>query len=236
MSDSLETLELARPAPQPAPAAAAARQRVIPIKRVPTFLGDMLVVDDFVDRELLARIHALIKKPIWAYGWKSNQRRDRYCFWHAPFAGGDGSSRRNCEAELAANEAAAPVYALWKLLQQGPLRGHEPVRAYANSHTFGVEGYVHRDNDDQENYFSTVFYAHPSWHQNWAGDTVFYNRDGSDIITTVYPKPGRAVTFHGAIPHCARAPSRDCNELRVTIVLKTQLAKGAVPPMIGGKP
>lgn len=232
--DGVATLELAQPAPTPA-VKTVGRNRHVTVKRFPTYLGDMLVTDDIADRQLLGEVHELIKKPIWAYGWKSNQRRDRYCFWHSHFAGGDGNSRQNCETELAANAMAGPVLRLWNLLKQGPLREHEPVRVYANSHTFGVEGYVHRDNEDAENYFSTVFYAHPAWHQNWSGDTVFYNRDGSDIITTVYPKPGRAVTFHGAIPHCARAPSRDCNELRVSIVFKTQLLKGAIDPMIGGK-
>jgi SM-20-related protein len=113
------------------------------------------------------------------------------------------------------------VVELWRLLQAGPLRGHQPVRVYANSHTFGVEGYVHTDNEDHENYFSTIYYAHPIWHRNWVGDTVFYTRDGTDIIGSVYPWPGRAVAFHGALPHCARAPGRDCTELRVSIVIKT---------------
>lgn len=187
-------------------------------------LTDICMYDDLVPRDLRRRLSALIQEPIWKYGWKSSSRRDRYCFWHAHFAGGDGDSRRNCEAELAARPVCKPVYDLWEVLKAGPLAGHVPLRVYANSHTFGVEGYVHTDNRDTENYFSTIYYAHPVWHQNWAGDTVFYTRDQSDIVTSVYPKPGRTITFHGALPHCARAPSRDCTELRVSIVIKTQVA------------
>ncbi|WP_144264587.1 2OG-Fe(II) oxygenase [Polaromonas sp. C04] len=197
------------------------------IKAFPTHLGQLLVTDDFAPLPLQQAVSELARQPIWKYGWRSNNRRDRYCYWHAHIAGGDGNSRANCEAELAANQQFSAAYALFKLLQHGPLKGHEPVRAYLNSHTFGVEGYVHQDNKDTENYFSTVYYAHPVWHQNWAGDTVFYNRDESDILTSVFPRPGRAVTFHGAIPHCARAPGRDCNELRVSLVIKTQLAGSA---------
>ncbi|UWE16103.1 2OG-Fe(II) oxygenase [Herbaspirillum huttiense] len=192
------------------------------IKSFPTHLGPLLVTDDFVPTQLQHALSEMIRQPIWKYGWRSNTRRDRYCYWHAHVAGGDGAARIDCEPELAAQPAYSSIYALFKILQAGPLRGHEPVRVYMNSHTFGVEGYVHQDNSDTENYFSTVYYAHPVWHQNWSGETVFYNRDESDILTSVFPRPGRAVTFHGAVPHCARAPSRDCNELRVSIVIKTQ--------------
>jgi SM-20-related protein len=192
------------------------------IKTFPSYLGNLLVTDDFVPPQLQDALCKLAQQPIWQYGWRSNSRRERFAYWHAHVAGGDSCSRSNCEDELAANQQFAAVYALFKLLQLGPLKGHEPLRVYLNGHTYGVEGYVHQDNKDTENYFSTVYYAHPVWHQNWSGDTVFYSRDESDILTTVFPRPGRAVTFHGAIPHCARAPSRDCPELRVSLVIKTQ--------------
>lgn len=188
-------------------------------------LGQVVVTDDLVPRALQTKLTDLVRQPIWQYGWKSNSRRDRYCYWHAHFAGGDGRSRRNCEEDLISKPQLFPILELWGLLKTGPLAGHEPLRVYANSHTFGVEGYVHTDNEDTENYYSTVYYAHPIWHKNWAGDTVFYTRDGGDIITSIFPKPGRAITFHGALPHCARAPSRDCTELRISIVIKTQKAK-----------
>ncbi len=180
--------------------------------------------DDLVPASLRQRLNDLVRRPIWQYGWRSNTRRDRFCFWHASFAGGGIESRTNCEAELAGNAGAAPVYELWKLLSGGPLKGHEPLRVYANSHTYGVEGYVHTDNDDTENYFSTIYYAHRIWHKNWCGETLFFARDGHEIVKAVYPRPGRVVSFPGAIPHAAHAPSRECAELRISIVIKTQKA------------
>ena len=184
--------------------------------------GDVVVCDDFVPRDLQRRITALTQGPIWQYGWRSNSRRDRFCFWHAHFAGGDGKARVGCEDELLAKPELLPIHELWQILKAGPLKGHEPVRMYANGHTYGVEGYVHTDNDDTENYFTTVYYAHPVWHENWVGETVFYTRDRKDIIRSVFPRPGRMVSFHGAIPHAAHGPSRDCTELRTCVVIKTQ--------------
>ena len=192
------------------------------MRQFPTHLGSLVVTEDFVPKELQQAMAVLTRQPIWQYGWRSNIRRERFCYWHCHIAGGDGDSRENCEEEFAANKRFSAAYAVFKLLQQGPLRGHEPLRVYMNAHTYGVEGYVHQDNKDTENYFSTIFYAHPVWHQNWSGETVFYNRDETDILASVFPKPGRAATFHGAIPHSARAPSRDCSELRAVLVFKTQ--------------
>jgi SM-20-related protein len=184
---------------------------------------DIRVWDELVPKPLQQSITDLVRRPIWQYGWQSNNKLNRYCHWHAHFAGGGINSRKSCELELAQKPELAPINDLWQLLLRGPLAGHEPLRVYANSHTYGIEGYVHTDNDDTENYFSTIYFAHEIWHKNWSGETVFYTEGGDEIISSVYPKPGRLVSFFGAIPHCARAPSRDCVELRVSVVIKTQL-------------
>lgn len=166
----------------------------------------------------------LVRRPIWAYGWKSVKEEDRFGFWHAHFAGGDKSSRENCLEELAGNSAAAPIHELWECLSASILAGHEPIRVYANAHTYGVEGYVHTDSSDEANYFTTVYYAHDIWHPNWSGETMFVVPETGEITKAIYPAPGRAIMFNGATPHVARSPSRDCPELRATIVFKTQLA------------
>ena len=186
------------------------------------------VTEDAADIDLRKRISALVRSPIWQYGWKSTREGAQFAYWHSHFAGSD-LGRENCERELAAEPLLEPIYSLWKALESRTLQGHEPMRVYANAHTYGVEGSVHIDDPDAENYFSTVYYAHPVWSHQWAGDTVFYSADGQDIVRSIHPKPGRAVTFPGAIPHCARAPSRECNELRISIVMKTQRKIGDGP-------
>jgi SM-20-related protein len=185
------------------------------------------VFDRLVAVDLRERITAYLQRPIWQYGWKSNKKGDRFSYWHASIAGGDDKSRVNCEAELASSRDVEPIAEMWQCLSHGHLTGHEPLRIYANSHTFGVEGYVHIDNEDPNNYFTTIYYAHPEWHRNWAGELVFYGADQDEIIGAVYPRPGRVVTFHGNIPHAARAPSRECAALRISLVIKTQVTSRA---------
>ena len=185
-------------------------------------MGEVLVFDDAVPVDLQEKLSSFVAQPIWRYGWHSNGRNDRYCFWHAHFAGGDGRSRRDCTSELEANETASPVIELWKFLKSGILAGHEPLRVYANAHTYGIEGYVHTDSTDEENYFTTIYYAHEVWRKNWSGELMFFERVGDEIANAVYPRPGRLLLFPGSIPHMAHAPSRECPELRISVVIKTQ--------------
>ena len=167
-------------------------------------LGKVLVNDSLAPKPLQRRITRLMQQPIWQYGWRSNPRRDRFAYWHVHFAGGEYDSRVDCEPELASIPEIKAVHELWKLLEAGHLKGHVPLRVYANGHTFGSEDRIHVDNPDTKSYFTTVYYAHSDWHTDWSGETVFYTQDRKEIIASVYPKPGRAVTFHGAVLHCAR--------------------------------
>lgn len=187
--------------------------------------GEVVVRDDAIPGDLMAPLQELLRMPIWAYGWKSSTKRDRFGFWHAHFAGGDEASSIDCAEDLGKRAVLEPVARLWEHLSRGHLRGHYPVRVYANAHTFGVEGYLHTDSTDRD-YFSTILYAHPRWRFNWAGETAFVDRESEAIIASVHPRPGRLVTFSGATPHVARAPSRECPELRVTVVVKTRLIDG----------
>jgi SM-20-related protein len=68
-----------------------------------------------------------------------------------------------------------------------------------------------------------VYYPHGVWWPNWAGETVVFNADKSDIIAAVYPKPNRMVVFPGCLPHVARGVSRTCPELRIVLVFKTEV-------------
>jgi SM-20-related protein len=186
--------------------------------------GDIRVIDDTMPSALHEELTGFFSEPIWFYGWKSNAKKERApnAHWNVFFAGNLKNEKPgNCEAELMGNEFFKPIQEFWQILKTGPLAGHEPVRVYANAHTYGTDGYVHTDSEDI-NYYSTICYMHSEWHHDWAGELVFFNQDRSDITRAVFPRSGRIVTFHGAVPHCARPLSRDCSALRISLVFKTR--------------
>lgn len=193
-----------------------------PLNKHAELAARVQIHDGLIPAELQAQLAAVMKQPRWAYGWKSNAEKDRYSFWHRHFAGGDLHSRIDCAAQLQKDYPA--IFQLWDLLSKTILPGHVPLRAYGNGHTFGTEGYIHVDNRDTENYFSTIVYSNPDWKAFWGGETLFYSLDEKDIIKAVAALPFRVATFPGHIPHKANAPARDCPHLRHAIVFKSHVA------------
>ncbi|MGH7016591.1 MAG: hypothetical protein ACRED8_05840, partial [Caulobacteraceae bacterium] len=94
------------------------------------------------------------------------------------------------------------------------------TRCYANGYPSGAEGGVHLDSN-LPTHFTAIYYPHLAWNPNWAGETLFFDAEGADVIAAVYPRPNRLAVFPGVIPHVARAVSRACPELRITLMFKT---------------
>ena len=158
----------------------------------------------------------------WSFGWKSRPIGDRFSYWHHHFCGGRINETSSCLTELSARAELICLFRLWAELntQISYLSSYYPTRVYANAHSFGNEGYIHKDSKEEENALTIVYYAHPIWAQNWGGETVFFNLQAEEVVKAIYPKPGRVAIFPGHIPHAARAPSRDATELRITFIYK----------------
>ena len=125
------------------------------------------------------------------------------------------------ERDLTRN--APIVSTLWQALKAGVMRGHALTRCYANGYPVGAEAVDHA----QRFGFPGIYYPNLDWDPNYAGETVFFTADGSDIIRSVYPRPNRLVIFPGTIPHVARALTSRCPHLRITLMFKTMQISAA---------
>ena len=96
------------------------------------------------------------------------------------------------------------------------------LRQYANGHTYGQGGAVHRD-DFVAGTHTLIYYPMLEWHEDWAGETVYQDENG-EVIAAIRPAPNRAVLFDSTIPHAGRAPHRSFGGLRVTIAFKLKTA------------
>lgn len=189
------------------------------------------IIDDLVPADLRTSIITVLRKPGWQYGWKSDPKNDQYTFWHKHFAGNRHSDHTkkdeqyDCSEELLKNSLTISTF--WKLLSSDLLSGHTLLRCYANGYPYGTDGTMHTDTILNTGY-TLIYYPHEKWNLNWAGETVFFTADKTDIRQTVYPKPGRIILFNGTIPHAARGVSRSCPEMRVTLMFKTERSKDNV--------
>jgi SM-20-related protein len=183
------------------------------------------IFDDLLDDTDRERVFAFLQSGGWRFGWKSRRKTDTYSFWHKHFAGQRKAEDEpyDCTEEL--RQRAPLLHQLWLAIERTLLRGHTLHRCYANGLPYGCDGTLHTDSDAASDYTS-IYYADPEWHPNWGGETVFFNREKNDIVSSVYPKSNRLVIFPGAMPHVARGVSRTCPKLRVTLMYKTRRAIG----------
>jgi SM-20-related protein len=93
-------------------------------------------------------------------------------------------------------------------------------RCYANGLPYGCDGATHTDSPER-GACTSVYYPHTHWDPDWGGETLIFNKDKSDILAAIYPKPNRLLIFPGFVFHVARGVSRIC---RITLMFKTRLA------------
>ena len=73
-----------------------------------------------------------------------------------------------------------------------------------------------------------LYYANPYWKEEWAGETLFFNEDVSEVVYTSIYKPGRVIIFDGSIPHSLRPQSKLAPQYRFTFSLFLDSGKGLV--------
>ncbi len=174
------------------------------------------VIDDFVDLSTMAH-H--FRGEVWSYGWKSNVGAEETPFWHIHFCGSRQPDEFVRQDELLAeNRRLSAISAVWERIKDEVAPDYHLVRCYANGHTYGLDGHVHRDAKPGEDALTALVYINSTWRPEWAGETVFIGEDGR--CEAVMPRPGRMIVFDGTVQHVARSPSRDCPALRMTLVFK----------------
>lgn len=95
------------------------------------------------------------------------------------------------------------------------------VRCYANLITVGIDQRMHTD-DPSETSKTMILYLNETWNVDWAGDTVFWDRERREIIKSILPKFNTAAIFPGNIWHGVRPVSIFCKEPRITLMFKTK--------------
>jgi SM-20-related protein len=62
-----------------------------------------------------------------------------------------------------------------------------------------------------------LFYLNLEWKDGWHGETLFFSKDGKEIVYASRYTPGRVIVFDGCIPHSIRPQSREGPQYRYTL-------------------
>ena len=64
-----------------------------------------------------------------------------------------------------------------------------------------------------------LYYANIRWHEEWAGETLFYNDSMQEILFASPYVPGRLILFDGKLPHTIRSQSVIAPHYRFTFTI-----------------
>lgn len=187
----------------------------------------MKIFDNVLPEIQRKEVYDFLMDPGWLYGWMSDSKSNGFPFWHKHFAGALKPDTRetpyDCAAELN-DDWCGPLGAFWQLLSKTILQGHTLVRCYANGFCYGNDGTVHVDAISTTSH-TVIFFSHGEWNPNWGGETLFFDKGKTDVVSCVYPKPNRMILFPGTVPHVARGVSRVCPVMRISLMFKTEFGE-----------
>jgi SM-20-related protein len=189
------------------------------MKEMGSLMDEVLIYDDLIPKDIQRSLAETVQRELWQYAWKTSPD-DRYPVWGRSVTN-PMKGNQNAEQKLLNDGHQIDSAAIWKLFTESFLKGHSLLRAFVIGFHHGCEGYAHGDNTDPEdsgqmpgglnlgNYRSTIIFAFDEWEAKWGGEMVIYNRDMTDILCAVEPKPFRVLSFPGLLPHKPNGPTRE---------------------------
>ena len=181
------------------------------------------VFDKLLPPQLVSAVQEYFATDVrWKYGWPQGVN-DPFTHWNYDFLETGLRNQEDMEHKLRGRPEYKPLTDIWDVLRAGPLHDQILLRCYANAHTYGVEGYPHRDVEkDQVDNYTAVVYINPHWKTGWAGELDLFDQAG-DTFFSVSPRPGRVAVIPGEFLHAARAVSRTCPAVRICLAFKSRL-------------
>jgi SM-20-related protein len=180
---------------------------------------DILIIDGAVTPQEQEGISKQLNSPIWRFGWPINDAYFSRPCWHSFIAGKRRPEKLSCENELTGEWELLASF--WNRIKEIHIPQAKLLGVYANGQTLGQDSPIHRDNWGAEKGATVLMFCNTYWPTCWGGELVFYDAQKVDVIKSVLPRPGRIVIFNGNIPHGARSPAANCDQLRMTIAFKT---------------
>jgi SM-20-related protein len=183
---------------------------------------EIYVIDDFLPPAEAEEFNRkFFEDSTWSSSWNRglDPKQEQKWNWHRS-VGNDAQNMYETDSML--ESLPLEIKRLWDFADRAIMDNfgvkHNMARYYSNSHTYGLDGSMH----DDDGSVTALYYPCKDWDINWDGGTAFYNFERDDIIKYASYKYNRMVLFNAKIPHKAMPVSRECYELRTSVVFKTE--------------
>jgi hypothetical protein len=179
-----------------------------------------MIYEDVLNEALIDEVEEYFNDAAWKYGWSSDKATGPRInsHWHHAITTPDG-----VQNGLDITTKLPTLFKrVWEEVSQEIFPNHTLLRMYANAHTYGTEGYPHRDTL-RRGLSTLVIYLNRQWDASWGGETVAFLPDGGLAPSPV--KFNHGFLLDSKLRHVARGVSRECPELRKTLVIKVSTAR-----------
>lgn len=190
------------------------------------------VVDGAIDQPLVEELFewAVASQEMgWRYGDVADAKYSTNPFWGATVLSEESHGTNDVHR---VEDTPKLVQRVWSRLEKGLRPFRFTIRdIFVNGQTYGLENAIHTDcPHPEEGWYTVLLYINPKWHVDWGGETVFYNKARTDIVYAVVPRPGRIVFFDARFDHWGRAPTRNTQDLRITMAFCLTRTKDSPTP------
>jgi len=179
------------------------------------------VIDNFLPPDVAVEFSRnFFEDKSWNYGWNMglSESEQRAWNWHRSVGNDTVNMGQMSQVDLDDNLSVLWEYTDEMLMKLSGVK-HKMDRYYSNSHTYGIEGPIHRDDGS----LTCLYYPCENWQVEWEGGTAFYNEEMDDAIQYASYRFNRMIIFDAKIPHRAMPTTRECYRLRTSIVFKTSM-------------
>jgi len=184
---------------------------------------NIYVIDNFLSEDTAKEFHdKFFSDKSWSYDWNRglDPQQEQKWNWHRSVA----TDKQNLgDTQSYINNLDPIIRTLWDYTDSSIFDKfgvkHKMDRYYSNSHTYGIDGSIHTDDGN----VTALYYPCMDWDVSWEGGTSFYNKEMNDCIKYVSYKFNRMILFDAKIPHRAMPVTRECYELRTSVVFKASM-------------
>lgn len=185
---------------------------------VPTKNDKMRKIDNFLPEDLYIKLYQTLMFQRFTPNWDRGEA-DKYGHWNSNFLKHDHASNLADKSNDFENVVAKEVWD-WVKENVPEFRNKILLRCYMNAHTYGIEGYFHKDSERNNEKTMVLYIVNGNWDKDWGGETVF--AENEDLVNSVLPKQNRAIVFDSNIDHCARGVTKAFTGLRKTFMFKAR--------------
>ena len=162
-------------------------------------------VDDLLSLELRLKYYSFFRKSNFRIGWEDTSEIEfqNYKFLHSEYNEND-LEQLALVKDLSSTEFGSYIFTKYSI-NRCVLNLSKPGDVYI-SHTH-VQSKV------------LLYYANIRWHEEWCGETLFYNNNMREILFASPYTPGRFILFDGGLPHTIRSQSSIAPHYRFTFTI-----------------